>query len=198
MNVVKAIFQWCFLLACTLVLDPIGLIVVALGIPFARPDRSVSDGRFIANLPKIFWLFGNDHDGLFGDKRGKWATMTPFGLPATHWFSMWWWAAIRNPVNNMRMVKLWQAPITGSMITYTGDYHVRDKPGEGGFQFVVTENKGRHWYGLYWVKQYSAKRAFVVRFGYKVEPDDRIQAALATPTEPAGYTMKINPFKAIA
>lgn len=99
---------------------------------------------------------------------------------------------MRNPVNNMRFVKLWQAPVKGSTITYVGDYTVRDHPGEAGWQFVTTENGGKHWYGFYLVHQWSDTRAFVIRLGFKVQPDDA-----GTDGEPLGMTTKINFYKAI-
>jgi hypothetical protein len=191
-DICKALAQWVFLLLSNLILDLLGLFVVAAAIPFRVPGVSGSDGRPIVNLPRWVWLFGNDYDGLLGDKRGWWAANTPFGWPVDSFWAMWWWAAIRNPVNNMRFVKLWQAPVAGSTITYRGDYTVEDSQGQGGWQFVITENGGRHWYGFYLVHQWSAKHALVVRFGFKVKPSHA-----GTAEEPKGMTTKINPWKAI-
>lgn len=192
MDYVKAAIQFLSLFVANVVLDVIGLVVVAIALPFRVKGYSGSDGREISNLPKWAWLFGNDYDGLQGDKRGWWAENTPFGWPVDSFMAMWWWAAVRNPVNNMRFVKLWQAPVKGSTITYVGDYTVRDHPGEAGWQFVTTENGGKHWYGFYLVHQWSDTRAFVVRLGFKVQPDDA-----GTDGEPVGMTTKINFYKAI-
>ena len=191
-DICKAFAQWGFLLVSNLLLDVLGLFVVAATIPFRVSGVSGSDGRPIVNLPRWVWLFGNDYDGLLGDKRGWWAANTPFGWPVDSFLAMWWWAAVRNPVNNMRFVKLWQAPVKGSTITYKGDYFVRDKPGSAGWQFVKTENGGKCWYGFYLVHQWSETRAFVIRMGFKVQPDDA-----GTDGEPKGMTTKINPYKAI-
>ncbi|WP_448120474.1 DUF7338 family protein [Pseudomonas veronii] len=192
MDYVKAAIQFLSLFVANVVLDVIGLVVVAIALPFRVKGYSGSDGREISNLPKWAWLFGNDYDGLQGDKRGWWAENTPFGWPVDSFMAMWWWAAVRNPVNNMRFVKLWQAPVKGSTITYVGDYTVRDHPGEAGWQFVTTENGGKHWYGFYLVHQWSDARAFVIRLGFKVQPDDA-----GTDGEPLGMTTKINFYKAI-
>lgn len=192
LDICKAIAQWVFLLVSNLILDFLGLFVVAAAIPFRVPGVSGSDGRPIVNLTRWVWLFGNDYDGLLGDKRGWWAANTPFGWPVDSFKAMWWWAAIRNPVNNMRFVKLWQAPVAGSAITYRGDYTVEDSPGQTGWQFVIVENGGRHWYGFYWVRQWNAKHALVVRFGFKVKPSHA-----GTTEEPKGMTTKINFYKAI-
>ena len=126
MTYLRAILQWTFLLLANIVTDLLGIFVVALAIPFRVPGVSVSDGRPIVNLPKWVWMFGNDYDGLLGDKRGWWDANTPFGWKVDSFMAMWWWAAIRNPVNNMRLMKLFQAPVRGSTITYKGDFHVRD------------------------------------------------------------------------
>ena len=192
MDYVKAAIQFLSLFVANVVLDVIGLVVVAIALPFRVKGYSGSDGREISNLPKWAWLFGNDYDGLLGDRRGWWAENTPFGWPVDSFMAMWWWAAVRNPVNNMRFVKLWQAPVKGSTITYVGDYTVRDHPGEAGWQFVTTENGGKHWYGFYLVHQWSDTRAFVIRLGFKVQPDDA-----GTDGEPLGMTTKINLYKEI-
>lgn len=192
MDYVKAAIQFLSLFVANVVLDVIGLVVVAIALPFRVKGYSGSDGREISNLPKWAWLFGNDYDGLLGDRRGWWAENTPFGWPVDSFMAMWWWAAVRNPVNNMRFVKLWQAPVKGSTITWVGDYTVRDHPGEAGWQFVTTENGGKHWYGFYLVHQWSDTRAFVIRLGFKVQPDDA-----GTDGEPLGMTTKINFYKAI-
>lgn len=192
-HVCKAIIQWTFLTLSNLILDPLGLLVVAIAIPFRVKGISVSDGREIVNLPKWAHLWGNDYDGLLGDKRGWWAENTPFGVPVDSFFAMWWWAAIRNPVNNMRMYSLWQAPVVGSTITYKGDYTVNDRPGEAGWQFVITENAGKFWYGFYFVHQWSDTSAFVIRLGFKVTPEHQGQ----TDVPPKGIVIKINFNKAI-
>jgi hypothetical protein len=191
MDYIKAILQWTFLFVANVILDLIGLVVVAIAIPFRVDGKSLSDGRPIKNLPKCVWLFGNDYDGLLGDKRMWWAANTPFGLPADHFISMYTWAALRNPVNNMRLTNMFSCPVEGSTITYKGDKRVRDKAGEQGWQFVTTENNGKKWYGFYLVHLWSDKRAFVIRLGYKTEPSD------AGSTERQGMTTKINLYKSI-
>lgn len=191
MDYIKALLQWMFLLLANIVLDIIGLFIVALFIPFRVDGASKSDGRYISNLPKCVWLFGNDYDGLLGDRRGWWAANTPWGLPVDHFISMFTWAALRNPANNMRFTDMFSAPVEHSTITFKGQAHVRDKAGEEGWQFVTTEYNGKKWYGFYLVHLWSTTSAFVIRLGYKVEPSD------AGSTEREGMTTKINFNKAI-
>jgi len=191
MDYIKAVLQWTFLFVANVILCLIGFVVVAIAIPFRVDGKSLSDGRPIKNLPKCVWLFGNDYDGLLGDKRMWWAANTPFGLPADHFISMYTWAALRNPVNNKRFTDMFSCPVEGSTITYKGKENVRDHAGEQGWQFVTTENNGKKWYGFYLVHLWSDKRAFVIRLGYKTEPSD------AGSTERQGMTTKINLYKSI-
>jgi len=165
----RAVAQWLFLAVCNLVLFVLGLVVVAVALPFRVPGVSVSDGRPIVNLPRWAWLFGNDYDGVHGDKRGWWAANTPFGWAADSFGAMYTWTALRNPVNNM----------------------LKDSPGMGDWQFVVAKHGLRRWYGYYWVHQWSDTRAFVVRMGYKITKADQ------GGTELIGMTTKIDLFKSI-
>lgn len=190
--ILHALAQWSWLILARLAGIVTGLVMVALAIPFRVPTVSLSDGRQIVNLPRWAWLWGNDFDGLLGDKRGWWAENTPFGAPADSFLAMYWWAAIRNPANNMRFLDAFSAPVIGSKISYYGRYTVEDKPGMGGWQFVTAEQGTRRWYGFYLVHEWGKSRAFVVRLGFKIKPSH------AGTYEPAkGLTFKVNPFKAI-
>lgn len=187
----RALAQWLFLFVCNAVLMILGLLVVAVAIPFRVPGVSVSDGRPIVNLPRWAWLFGNDYDGLLGDKRGWWAANTPFGWAATAFGAMYTWAALRNPVNNMRQTSLFSCPVAECSITGYGQDEVKDSPGMGGWQFVIAKRGLRRWYGFYWVHQWSDTRALVVRMGYKITKADQ------GGTEVIGMTTKVDLYKSI-
>lgn len=190
--ILHAPLQWSWLILARLAGIVTGLAVVALTIPFRVPAVSLSDGRPIVNLPRWAWLWGNDFDGLLGDKRGWWSANTPFGWAVDSFAAMYWWAAIRNPANNMRLLDAFSAPIIGSHIGYRGRYVVEDKPGMGGWQFVWAEQGGRRWFGFYLVHEWGNARALVVRLGFKIKPEH------AGKNEPRkGLTFKVNPFKAI-
>lgn len=207
-----ASLQWLALLVVRVVLILVGLPVVAIALPFAVPGVSRSDGRPIWNLPGWAWLFGNDFDGLDGDKRRWWADncddLVLFGLlpllrrlgfsvdwlDADSWLARWWWAAVRNPVNNLRLVPGFNCPISECLIRFLGASVVEDKPGYSGWQFVAARHAGgrSRWYGFYLVHQWNTSRAFVLRLGYKIKPEHEGS------DEPGkGMTFKINPFKAI-
>lgn len=200
------------LLVVRVALILVGLPVVAIAIPFAQLGLSVSDGRTILNLPRWAWLFGNDYDGLLGDKRFWWRdncdALVLFGLrpllrrlgvaldplPVDSWLACFWWAAIRNPVNNLRLVRGFNCPVSECVIRFLGASVVEDKPGYSGWQFVAARHAGgrSRWYGFYLVHQWNTSRAFVLRLGYKIKPEHEGS------DEPGkGMTFKINPFKAI-
>lgn len=208
-----AALQWFGLLVSRLVLILLGLPVVALAVFFPVAGVSASDGRVIVNLPRCVWLFGNDYDGLDGDKRNWWADncdalvlfgllplLRRLGLPVgslavTSWLARWWWAAVRNPVNNMRLLPVFSCPVSECLIEYLGAAVVEDSPGLGGWQFVAARRPGglARWYGLYGVWQLSETRAFVVRLGFKIKPEH----ALAVSEPAKGLTFKLNPYKSI-
>lgn len=212
LDVPLAVCQWLALAVLRLGLLLLGMPLVAVGVFFAVPGASLSDGRAIVNLPRWLWLWGNDFDGLDGDKRQWWAANcdalvlwgllpwlrtrgVPLGsLPVTAWLARWWWAAVRNPVNNLRLVPWLSCPVSECDIAFLGDYTVEDKPGQGGWQFVrATRRGGRsRWYGFYVVRVTSATTAAVLRLGFKIKP------AHQGSDEPAkGMTFKLNPTKAI-
>lgn len=188
-----AFSQWIFLLVARVVLIVAGLFVVAIALPFRVSRTSVSDGRAIINLPRWAWLWGNDYDGLLGDKRGWWKDNTVFCLPVNSLFAMWWWAAIRNPANNMRRVSLFSCPANKCDIDFIGHLVVEDKPGMSGWRFIVARLGGRCWYGFYFVRQWSAARAFVVQLGFKIKPSHKNDPS----AKEKGFTFEVNPVKEI-
>lgn len=192
MNYCKAVFQLLTVFIIRAVLVIAGLFTVAVALPFRGPAYSVSDGRTISNLPDWVYIWGNDYDGLLGDKRLWWAANTPFQLPVDSFISMYTWAAIRNPANNMRQFSMFQAPVTGSIITYKGNYIVEDDAENAGWQFVKTTNQGKSWYGFYFVHQYKRfpSKAFIFRIGFKVKPSHQGKVDM-----PKGFVSKISFWK---
>jgi hypothetical protein len=205
--------QWFGLAVVRLALLALGPPVVALAVFWPAAGVSVSDGRPIVNLRRWAWLFGNDFDGLDGDKRNWWAdncdALVLFGLrpllrrvgvpiaplAVTSWLARWWWAAVRNPVNNMRLLPAFSCPVSECLVDRLGADLVEDKPGQGGWQFVAARRPAglARWYGLYCVWQIKADRACVLRLGFKIKPEHEL-----APGEPAkGMTFKFNPWKSI-
>lgn len=209
MDYIKALIQWCWLIAANIVLDLIGILLMPFLLPFLKRAYSLSDLRPIYTVKGFFRIFGNDFDGSLGDRRKWWDENCDqdsyFGLipllrkvfpslprlRAYHCLAQYWWMAWRNPVNNMRLYSAWQAPIAGSKITYKGQYLVEDKVGKTGWQFVTTESsKGKKYYGLYIVKPITKTHAFVIRLGFKVKPEHQ-----GSDEAPKGMTTKISFWK---
>lgn len=177
-----------------IVLAAVGIVVVPIALLFKTSGTSVSDGRPIIVLPDWAWLWSNDFDGALGDKRGWWDAHAPFGLGAHHFFSMFVWLAIRNPVNNKRRTSWFACPVADCYVDYAGDFEVEDKPGKTGWQFVEAEHERTEqvWRGFYLVYPWNAERALVLRLGFKIKPSHA-----DTNEPPKGFTFRINPWKAI-
>lgn len=188
------LLEWLFLALVRVALTAAGLVVVPLALPFRDWASSASDGRPITVLPRWAWLWSNDFDGTEGDKRGWWHSNAPFGLGAHHWFSRFWWLAIRNPVNNLRRTSLGSCPVDECYIYWWGDFKVADKPGMGGWRLSEAKHRvtGKRWRGFYLVRQWNDSRALVVRLGFKIEPWHENSGE-----PPKGFTFKLNPWKAI-
>ena len=86
--------------AAQLALQAVGLVLIPLLVPFVRPTPSKSPlGPVCLNPPRAFWLWGNDQEGW----DPAWHQAKHPGWP--RYWRMVQWAAIRNPVNNLRYVR---------------------------------------------------------------------------------------------
>lgn len=198
--------QWLLLFPARVGLILLGLLLVPLALPFrvrqgpSVPFTQASGTWQLVVLPAWAWLWSNDRDGALGDKRGWWHLNAPFGLGAYHWFSMFWWLALRNPANNMRFTPLFGCPVTECDYRYWGDERVEDRPGEGGRRLLLATHRktGRRYYGFYGVWQWSATRAVVIQIGFKGEPKDWAEDYTDDLSRQwAGSTFEINLFKDI-
>lgn len=204
----RALLQAMGLIALRFLLIAAGFVVVPLALPFrsvdessAKPYREHAGTWKMVTLPRWAWLWSNDRDGAMGDERGWWHVNGPFGLPSEHWFSMLVWLAFRNPANNARFTRFMGCPVTECTYDYVGDEVVKDKPGMGGWRFLVATHKvtGRRYFGFYGVKTWSNKRALVVQIGFKGEPSDWHEDYAGDESRQwKGLTCEINPWKNIA
>lgn len=210
--ILLTILQVVVLFALRIVLIVLGIFITPIGLLFSVPGKSVSDGRDIDNFPKWLWVFGNDSDGTYGDKRLWWDKnadasvlfgLFPFlrskgiNLPTLNsksFLSRYWWCAFRNPVNNLRWVPGIACPVSECKIIHYGYYDVKDELGKEGWQFVAATHKkiNYSWCGLYIVYKYpNTTNAFELRFGYKIKPAH----AYDPNVEDKGFTVAINPWK---
>lgn len=84
--------SWVPVAIVKLLLALLGLLTVPLGLVLCEGDYK--------NWPDIFWLWGNDEDGL----GPEWWEMRAKRKNWPLFFARFWWLAIRNPVNNFRFL----------------------------------------------------------------------------------------------
>lgn len=206
LHILRAALQWALFLPLRVFLILLGFLVVPLALPFLTiegPPLAFTQAPgfwSLGRLPAWAWLWSNDRDGALGDKRGWWHLNAPFGLGAYHWFSKFWWLAIRNPANNMRFHPWFSCPLTECDYRYWGNESVEDRPGQGGRRLLLATHKttGRCYYGFYGVWQLSAARALVIQLGFKPEPSDWAEDYSADPSAQwKGLTFEVNPWKSI-
>lgn len=204
--------QFISLFAIKLILNIAGLFIVPVGLLFSVKQSSRSDGREIDNLPKWLWIFGNDSDGTYGDKRLWWDKncdeQVLFGilplirkvypklpvLNSKNYLPRYWWTAVRNPSNNLRWVPIITCPVSKCKITYSGQYDVSDKLGKEGWQFVTATNdrSDYQWFGFYFVWKYpNTTHGLRIRFGYKIKPKDEYDPN----AEDVGFAFSVLPWK---
>lgn len=205
-HILRAALQWALFLPLRVTLILLGLVVVPLALPFLTIENppvafTQAPGYWgLGRLPAWAWLWSNDRDGALGDKRGWWHLNAPFDLGAYHWFSQFWWLAIRNPANNMRFHPWFSCPVAECDYRYWGSEGVKDRPGQGGRRLILATHKttGRRYYGFYGVWQLRATRALVIQVGFKPEPSDWKEDYSADPTAQwKGLTFEVNPWKGI-
>lgn len=81
-----------------LLLALVGLVVVAIAIPFAKKSGPVNSfGWQMERLPWWAWPWSNDYDGIQGQKNGKNYTDHPLDSFAGKYH----WTAVRNSLNNL-------------------------------------------------------------------------------------------------
>lgn len=147
------ILWWLFSSVATfaigLPITALGLVMVAIGLPFRRvigeprPFLQFSGEWQMIRLPTWLLPWDNAFDGLMGDKRGWWNNycLENYGKPATHPYCLWRWAAMRNPAN------YWSRNITGIDVTnwtiskLAGDDVVTEDVGTREWQFLVAKHK---------------------------------------------------------
>lgn len=178
MDYVKMIVPWIIIGIIRVVLFTIGLPIVAIAIRNVNIDdsttRAFSEYRTtdvwkLVTLPKWAWLWSNDSDGAWGDKRGWWSKENDGNHKSLK--AMWMWLAVRNPVNNLRYLKGISAYMPDLQVELLkGQGIVDDYIGMEGFQILKAKGKYMSYYNLYWVpKAKNGKFPFYVMFGHKIK-----------------------------
>lgn len=129
-----AALLWPPVIALKIALILVGLLLVLIGVLWARHDYQ--------RWPRILWLWGNDEDGLGPAWWFKRADNVP------RWAAEWWWLAIRNPVNNSRF-----------LFDDSGGYHERtnwaiDRPMEPNSMAIEGRQSAFRWRRRGWQSGY--------------------------------------------
>lgn len=176
----------------------LGLVVVPLALPFRRyigeprPFTQYPDAGYwrLVRLPSWALWWDNIYDGLLGDKRGWWENYCRknYVHGADHWYSMFQWAAIRNPAN------YWSRMVTGCdvrSVSLLAGQPVVDEDNPGWHFLLAVDAKGSSFYylGFNFPWWFDKTHAVFGRFGWKLKlthdgmsPDapeqDRIRASV--------------------
>jgi hypothetical protein len=168
---------WAFRLAIFLPLAVIGvpLVYVLAHSGWCVPRHSPRFNRTVLQW-RTLWLFGpwnNEEDGVDGLRGGDpaqswWAQSTANLSPQMR---IWRWAAIRNPVDNLRFVPILNPKIDPKRVRFVGLDHEPVK-GEGGWYYA--------WMGAYSCIRYETRR-WRFWLGTKLKPEDRLGIADSDP-----------------
>lgn len=145
-RLIWAIFTWLIYELLSGVLVVLGLLLVPLAIELGHCETSRITGKLIYTAPRALWLFGNDEDGYQPD----WYRILNPTWSA--WRRMFMWAAIRNPVSNLRFIKSLHPPQRADRVQWIT---------RGAFTFV--------WQGLFSRLIYDGHRSWFA-IGWKYEP----------------------------
>lgn len=148
MKVLKHLLTFlCSVLPATL----LGFFVVPVALLFCKKDTY--------DLPMLFWVWGNNEDGINGYR-----TVSHFKGDPSGFYSRYMWLAFRNPVHNY---KLSLGKVVNPKETNTkkliGDIKTSDIGHPG---FLYQELSDGSWQ-LYWIKRYGSK-CIRLNVGYKI------------------------------
>lgn len=209
MGYLKAVFYNLIVLICTVPLIILGLIIVPLGLLFK--DDSKKDSTYKTDGTSEWWLrtlpswakwWGNPIDGFLGDDSYRWASRDiPFGLKNTSFLGMFWWGAIRNPLNYFKRFVISCDVRECSYKLLQGKEYVRDDNANQGYQFLKATRKsdGKAYYRIYGVWQYGqSNRAFVLEIGNKFDKSHFSENYSGREYKAfKGFTFVVNPYKEI-
>lgn len=163
-----SIATWALYLAVFVPLALLGLILVPI-LAAARQYEDAYSPKFHRTVlqwkPRWAFLWGNLEDGIDGLRGGD--------IAQTWWYektagaSDWWrivrWAAVRNPVGNIRFVPYLHPTIQPRRIRFIGDAQEPQR-GEAGWFYI--------WHGIYsGLRIQTRERRFWL--GWKLRPQDR-------------------------
>ncbi len=191
----------------TLPLLIIGVFAVAIGVQKPRLAVSIAKepngtNRAILRLPEWASWFDNAYDGLLGDSRKWWANncnsevfwgFYKFNPPlrATDKLAMWWWAGVRNPLNNLGRNILGIQANTLSLVALFGDPTTRDRVGcRSCYLAVYRAPSGMYHFVFEGCYDKGKGKGYYAQLGYKVRPNSTLDPR--DPRSMKSLTFEIN------
>lgn len=153
----------------------IGLPLIALllwtGQYHTRPSQVYAGRKVTAFKSPLFWLWGNEEDGVLGPE--WYAAAHPKWGPK---FRGWMWSAIRNPVNNDRFIAPIGVRIDPTRVRSVGNCKASpqdDEAAEGVMRFRWSYTVQGAYSGL-WVRYPLNNGKYInFRIGWKLLPKDK-------------------------
>lgn len=153
------------------------------------------------HLPRWAWLWDNAADGMLGDTRGWWDNYcrVNYDKPCTAHYSMWQWAAIRNPANN------WSRILTGvdqsrcKIEMLAGSVEDPDDDTPGWNLLLATRDDGKLFplFQGFLIYPFFRSKAFYWRFGWKVELGETFSPDQKEVKRYKGSVFKFSPWKSV-
>jgi len=193
-----------FLLA-SWVVELLGLVVVPLALPFRRVIEGTRQ-KFaeyvgwweLVRLPAWALWWDNPYDGMLGDKRGWWNKRT--GDCRTLW-SMFKWAAIRNPANHFSRHVIGCDVSDCKIAKLHGHDVVSEEPGLRQWQLLCAlDNRGRRYFRFYLCFAYKRwpDHGLMIDLGWKIKLSHNGTASDARPQDRyKGLVCVISPWKGL-
>ena len=209
MDYLKALSYNLIILLFTMPLIILGFIVVPFGLLFKDDSKKdltyKTDGTnewWLRTLPSWAKWWNNPIDGFLGDDSYRWASRDiPFGWKNTSFLGMFWWGAIRNPLNYFKRFVISCDVRECSYELLQGQEYVRDDITNQGYQFLKATRRydGKAYYRIYGVWQYGqSSRAFVLEIGNKFDKSHFSEDYTGREYKAfKGFTFVINPYKEI-
>lgn len=148
--------------------------------------------RIGARFPKTFWLWDNQENGIFGPPwfhRGYYDFWTCFK-----------WCALRNPVNNLRFIALFNVTHSEGfdyIVIGRDEYPdpiIARQLGKPIWHLTLVKQKGI-WYPSFWfIYAFQNKRHFRIRIGWKCTPD-WIKEPTDLIHDDVGLTFQLMPYR---
>lgn len=228
-HVLRAIWQCGSTFVLFIPLAILGLPMIAIGLCFPRATSpevkftqyATEDSWQRIQLPdwKVFRYWDHLVDGFRGDTRGWWHTNAVFKGGSQAFWNMWWWGAIRNPVDNWRRFII-GCPIDECEITklagnadevHTNNHAIVVGNGVFAWNFLVAEHKtlNRRWYQFSFILpwtlvQYDAQGRvlkkgrclnFWIGWRFKLQHQDEVFTGSEHYKRWKGFEFLIHPWK---